>query len=322
MRRPSGIDRLVRSSLSRSPALGGRLPLVSLIYVLAVAEHLSFRHAATTLGVSQGSVSARVKTLEDDLGILLFERNTKGVRLTEAGRHFVEQIAAGIDQIDHAVKTVGAFTRGEQGHLRVSTYALIPHSFLAGLIARYRNDHPGVNVEISESTARDALMQLRTDRIDVAFVAGATDPPDCHSRQMWTEPLFVVLPANHSLSEHNAVTWADLADETFLVRYGGIGPQAHDHIVLRLARYRPAPSILRFDVGRCSLLEMVAQGFGVTIVGASVALQPIPGVTFLPIADEAEPVAFSAVWSPFNHAAALRDLLDLAGQMSRTSRAD
>ncbi|ASD04093.1 hypothetical protein CD797_16770 [Pseudomonas aeruginosa] len=66
---------------------------------------MNFRHAANALGVAQSSVSARVKALEEDLGILLFERHARGVRLTEAGRHFVERIAAGIDQLDHAVKT-------------------------------------------------------------------------------------------------------------------------------------------------------------------------------------------------------------------------
>jgi DNA-binding MarR family transcriptional regulator len=75
--------------------LGSRIPLASLIQTLAVAEYLNFRHAATALGVAQSSVSARVKALEEDLGILLFERHARGVRLTEAGRHFVERIAAG-----------------------------------------------------------------------------------------------------------------------------------------------------------------------------------------------------------------------------------
>ena len=303
-------------------ALGSRIPLASLIQTLAVAEYLNFRHAANALGVAQSSVSARVKALEEDLGILLFERRARGVRLTEAGRHFVERIAAGVDQLDHAVKTAGMAASGETGRLRIGIHALIPGSFLADLIGQYREDHPGIEVEITEGTARDAVMQLRADRLDVAFVAGTPELPDCHTRPVWTESLVAVLPDRHRLAGQPAITWADLVGETFLVRYGGTGPQVHDHIVLRLAGRWPAPSILRFDVGRGTLLSMVGQGFGITIVGAATALLPTTGITFLPFADEPEPVAFTAVWSPFNRSAALRDLLSLAKEMGRLIRVD
>lgn len=87
--------------------LSGRIPLISLVQFIAVAEHLNFRHAAKALGISQSSVSARVKALEDNLGVLLFERHARGVRLTDAGRHFMERVTAGVDQLDHAVKTAG-----------------------------------------------------------------------------------------------------------------------------------------------------------------------------------------------------------------------
>ncbi len=303
-------------------SLGSRIPLASLIQTLAVAEYLNFRHAANALGVAQSSVSARVKALEEDLGILLFERHARGVRLTEAGRHFVERIAAGVDQLDHAVKTAGMAAAGECGRLRMGIHALIPGSFLANLIGQYRENHPGIEVEITEGTARDAVMQLRDDRLDVAFVAGRPELPDCHSRPIWTEPLVAVLPEGHPLAGQSAVTWADLAGETFLVRHGGTGPQVHSHIVLRHAGRWPAPSILRFDVGRGALLSMVGQGFGITIVGAATSLLPTSGISFLPFADEQEPVAFSAVWSPFNRSATLRNLLTLANDMGRLVRTD
>lgn len=301
--------------------LGGRIPMASLIQTLAVAEYLNFRHAANALGVAQSSVSARVKALEEDLGILLFERHARGVRLTEAGRHFVERIATGVDHLDHAVKTAGMAAAGESGRLRIGIHALIPGSFLADLIAQYREDHPGIEVEITEGTARDAVMQLRADRLDVVFVAGTPELPDCHSRPIWTEPLVAVLPQGHRFAGQSAITWADLAAETFLVRHGGTGPQVHDHIVLRLAGRWPAPSILRFDVERGTLLSMVGQGFGVTIVGAATALLPTTGIVFPTFADELEPVAFSAVWSPFNRSATLKNLLNLANDMRRSGDA-
>lgn len=301
--------------------LGSRIPLASLMQTLAVAEYLNFRHAAKALGVSLSSISARVKTLEEDLGVILFERHARGVRLTEAGRHFVERVAAGVDQLDHAVKTARMAALGESGRLRIGVHALIPRSFLAELIEQYREDHPRIQVEIAEGTARDMVAKLRADRLDVVFVAGAPEIPDCHCRQIWTEPLVAALPDGHPLADQSTVTWTDLAGETFLVRHGGTGPQVHDHIVLRLTGRWLASSIRRFDVERATLLSMVGQGFGITIVSSAASLLPTSGVAFLPVADEPEPYPFSAVWSPFNQGAALRNLFDLANKMGRSIRA-
>ncbi|MCR8492668.1 LysR family transcriptional regulator [Brucella anthropi] len=297
--------------------LSGRIPMTALLQTLAVAEHLNFRHAANALGVAQSSVSARVKALEEDLGILLFERHARGVRLTEAGRHFVEQVTTGIDQLDHAVRTAGMVARGEHGSLRIGIHALIPGSFVANLLERYREQHPGIEVEIAESTARDSVMQLRADRLDVTFVAGSPEFSDCHSRRIWSERLLAALPSRHPLAEGAGVTWANLADDTFIVRHGGTGPQVHDHIVMRLAGRGANLSILRFDVERGTLLSMVAQDYGVTILGEATSPMHAPGVIFLPILDEPEPLAFSAIWSPHNRSPALRSLLDLASEMSR-----
>lgn len=308
--RPSN-KRLLWEDGVRSP-LGSRIPLASLIQTLAVAEHLNFRHAANSLGVSQSSVSTRVKLLEQDLGILLFERLPRGVRLTEAGSHFVERVAVGIDHLDHAVKTAGLLARGEQGHLRISAYALISNGFLADLLNHYRARHPGVEIDIAECRAGDAAMQVRDGRLDVAFVLGTPNIPDCHSRPIWTERLMIALPATHPLAGREGATWAELSAEAFLVRHGGTGPQLHDLILLRLAERWPRPSIQRFNVDRLTLISMVDQGYGVTLATEATSQIRFPGVVFLPVLDEPGPVVFSAVWSPNNRAPALRDFLDLA----------
>jgi biotin operon repressor len=96
MRRRQHSGLMIDRQWGMPTSLGSRIPLASLIQTLAVAEYLSFYRAAQALGTSQSSVSARIGALEEELGILLFERNTRGVRLTEAGRLFVERVSAGI----------------------------------------------------------------------------------------------------------------------------------------------------------------------------------------------------------------------------------
>lgn len=139
----------------QSPSrLGPRIPMISLIHTLAVAEHLNFHHAAKALGTSQSSVSARIRALEEELGILLFERNTRGVRLTEAGRQFVERVAAGLDLVDNVVRTASLAASGDCGRMRVGVHGLIGGSFLDGLLTRYRAQYPAIAVEVAERSAR------------------------------------------------------------------------------------------------------------------------------------------------------------------------
>lgn len=295
-----------------NPLLRGRIPMVSLVHTLTVAEHLNFRHAANALGVSQSSVSTRIKTLEENLGILLFERRSRGVRLTEAGQHFVEQVSIGIDHLDHAVKTAGALARGERGMVRLGVHALVSSGYFADLLGRYRELYPGVDIEIVEGSARKTVTQVRNARLDVAFVAGAPAVGDCHSKPLWTEALMVAVSTSHPFGSRKGVAWGDLAADTFFVRHGGDGSLLHDHIRCRLAGQEAPPSILRFDVDRLTLLSMVAQGYGVTITSETTAKICIPGVVFLPLIDEPEHFVFSAVWSPGNRSPALRAFLDLA----------
>ncbi len=308
--------RVLKDGQTQPPHLRvGRISMASLLQMLAVAEHLNFHHAAKAVGTSQSSVSTRIRGLEQELGITLFARNTRGVRLTEAGRLFVERVTTGIDQLEHAVRMARMAASGECGRLRIGVHGIIPGGFLSELLRRYRENHACIEVEITEGTARETIAQLRADKLDVAFVVGKPELPDCHSRPVWTEPLLVALPDGHPLAGCSGISWSDLAEETFLVRQCGTGPQVYDHIALRLAARWPAPSILRFDVGRGTLLSMVGQRFGVTIVGAGTALLPISGVVFIAILDEPEPISFSAVWSPSNRSAALRNLLSIADKM-------
>ncbi len=261
--------------------------------------------------------SARVKALEEDLGILLFERHARGVRLTEAGRHFVASVSTGIDQLDHAVKTAGALARGEEGCLRIGLHMPPLAGFLADMLALHHEWHPRIGIDVTEGRSADIMQLVRKGQLDIAFVIGAPKAEDCHSRLLWSEALMAALPANHPLAERPTITWADFTAETFLIRCGGTGPQAHDHVTRRFAELGHHPRIVRWEVGRETLFHMVAQGWGVTITTESTASIPVSGLVFRSIADESEQADFYAVWSPSNCSQAIRDLLELAGKVRR-----
>lgn len=290
--------------------------MTSLIQTLAVAEYLSFHRAALALGISQSSISARIKALEEDLGVVLFDRNTRGVRLTEAGRRFVDQVDNAISILDHAIKTAGMRARGEEGELRIGVHALASGSFLDRLLELFHDKYPGVCLHLTEGTARDAQFMVREGQLDVAFMACTHEIPDLNSRVIWRDRLMVALSARHPLAAREDAEWRQLAEETFLVRHGGTGPQVHDLIVMRSAGRWPTPVLLRVDVSYSTLLPMIAAGHGISLVAQEVAAASTGNVVFLPIRDEPENIPFSAVWSPQNRDPSLMKLLALASKMS------
>lgn len=301
-----------------SQLAAGRIPMTTLIQTLAVAEYLSFHHAALMLGTSQSSVSARIRTLEGDLGITIFDRNTRGVRLTEAGRRFVDQVHNAIGILDRAIKTAGMQSRGEEGELRIGVHAMTAGCFLDQLLELFHDRYPDVRLHITEGTARDAQLMLRESKLDIAFMAQTHEIPDLNSRVIWRDRLMIALPVRHPLAAQPNVEWRQLAEETFLVRHGGTGPQIHDLIVARSTGKWLTPSIFRFDVGRSTLLSMIAAGHGISRFVEEGAAANTANVTFLPIIDEPEAIPFSAVWSPRNRDPTLLSLLTLAKKLANT----
>lgn len=306
------------SELTGFPILAKHVPMAALVQMLVVAEYLSFHRAAQALGTSQSSVSARIKTLEGTLGVVLFDRNTRGVRLTETGRRFVEQVDDALGILDHAIKTVSMRSRGEEGELRIGVHALVAGGFLDRLLEQFPSQYPLVRLHIAEGTARDAQMMVREGKLDVAFMAYAHEIPDLHSRVIWRDRLMAVVPATHRLATQQNVEWRQLAEETFLVRHGGTGPQVHDLIVMRCSGRWPLPTIVRFDVGHSALLSMIAGGHGISLFVEEGVAASTANIAFLPIRDDPEPIAFSAVWLPQNRSASLRNLLSLASELGQS----
>src|SRR6266480_5750997 len=114
------------------------LTLVSVSQALLVGEHLSFRRVATILGVRQSAVSRRVRELEDELGVSLFERHHAGVRVTNAGVRFLQEARAALLQLDHAVKTATTAGSGKIGRLSIGILSPRGPGSLGDLIPLYR----------------------------------------------------------------------------------------------------------------------------------------------------------------------------------------
>jgi len=307
----------VAATSPTSLLMSGRVPMAVLIQILAVARYFSFHRAAQVLGTSQSSVSTRIKALETDLGITLFERNTRGVRLTETGRRFITEINDAVEILDRAINAVGMRKNGHEGEVRIGIHALTAGCFLDRMLEIFHTKYPKVRLVITEGTAQDACSMLRESVLDVAFMATTYEIPDLNSRIIWRDRLMVALPARHLLATRQDIEWRQLAKEIFIVRQGGTGPQVHDLIVARSVGRWPTPEIVRLNVERNTLMRMIAAGHGISLFVHEDVAPCATNVVFLPIRDEPEAIPFSAVWSPQNRDPTMLNLLTLAMKMGR-----
>jgi DNA-binding transcriptional LysR family regulator len=267
--------------------------------------------------VRQSVVSRRVRVLEDRVGVSLFERHPGGVRVTAAGARFLDQARDALLQLDNAVKTASAAGRGVIGRLNIGILSSMGAGFLREVIRVYRTRHPEVAIHVLEGASIEQIALVRKGRLDVAFVLGTRDVPNCDTTQLWTEHMFVALPLGHALCASEEIAWDALRDQHFIVCQTEKGRAMHDQLVKRLAEMNYNPSVERLDVGRETLMHLVALGLGVSLTSEAMAATQFPEVAFRPIASDAAKIPFSAVWLPTNDNPAFRRFLSLARTLAK-----
>jgi DNA-binding transcriptional LysR family regulator len=306
-------------SRRKKTAISPALTLVSVTQALLVGEYLSFRRVATVLGVRQSAVSRRVRELEDELGVSLFERHHAGVRITNAGVRFLQEARAALLQLNHAVKTATAAGSGTIGRLSIGIMSSIATGYLRELIQVYRSRHPGVAIQVLESASADNIAAVRKRQLDVAFVMDTSDAKGCETLPLWIERIFVVLPEHHALCERKAIEWTDLRNEHLIARQSDDRALC-ERLAKRLTDRDQGAAVQKLNVGRDTLMHLVGMSLGVSLTTEATIVTPFPKVVFRPMAGDDHLLQFNAAWLPHNDNPALRRFLSLARSMAKERR--
>jgi DNA-binding transcriptional LysR family regulator len=144
--------------------------------------------------------------------------------------------------------------------------------------------------------------------------------PNYEITEFWTERLFVALPQGHVLCGWKQIDWEALRNERFIVRQSDAGLAIQDHVIKRLADLGHHPSVQRLDVGRETLVHLVALGLGVSLTSEATTATSFPEVVFRPLAGASEVLPFSGVWSPSNDNPAFRRFLSLARVLAKKQK--
>ena len=243
-------------------------------YFVCVAEEMHFGRAAQRLGISQPPLSQQIKALEDQLGARLFDRTSRRVRLTEAGRLFLPEARQALAQVERATQVARQAHRGQLGRLGLGFTASAPFvPRVADALYDFRLSHPQVELALQELGRDDQIAKVEQDELDIGIVR-AFEPPllpsTMTSECLLEEEMLLAVRKDHELARRNADPGiADLAGVP-LVLYGsanGAGFNEHFFALCEKAGFQPNVAL---EVGSfATLLGLVAAGFGATILAQS-----------------------------------------------------
>lgn len=247
------------------------MELHQLRYFLAVVRSGGFARAADEEGVAQPSLSQQIKKLESSLGVELFHRLGRSVKLTRYGEALVPHAEAILRNTQEARKAVEAVNRDDAGSLTVGAIPTILPYALVQPFAEFRRQFPKVTLEIRETTTDKLIDGLRAGEIDLAILALPIKQEEIICSELFREPLLAALPARHPLAGQKTIDLAALQHERMLLLREG--HCFRDDVLTACSRAKVELNQVFESDHLASLIALVETGFGVSLIPGMAASQ-------------------------------------------------
>jgi LysR family hydrogen peroxide-inducible transcriptional activator len=252
-------------------------------YMCAVAETGSFTAAAAREHVTQPSLSQQIIKLEDELGVKLFHRFRRRIRLTEIGKAFFPRAQGILRAVSSAKSEIHELTQSSLGAVKVGIIPTIAPYLLPKVLPTFASKFPQVDIVVTEDITSVLLHKLQETTLDMAILALPVQGAELMRQEILREPLYLVVSSDHPLSRNTSAALKDLAPEPFLLLKEG--HCFRETTIAACKRVKMTPNVV-FESGHfATVLGMVAAGMGITIV-PEMAIEPQHGCTFIPIEDE------------------------------------
>jgi DNA-binding transcriptional LysR family regulator len=259
------------------------MELRHLRYFVAVAEELNFRGAAEKLQMAQPPLSAQIKALEEELGVQLFERTTRSVVLTNAGRVFLDEARAVLGASARAGERAKDAQRGLTGNLRLGLMAAAANALIAGILRTFRRRFPGVQLSPYDLTSAEQLRRLRNRELDAGILRPPVLYPELDYQLVWESALVLALPAGHRLAAKRRLDWPDFHNEDLVVIHPDAQHGFYDAFFAECAKAGAKPHPAQYANDVQTKMWLVSAGFGIAPTTAAVAEVKRPGLVFRPL---------------------------------------
>ena len=239
-------------------------------YFVAVAEMENVSRAASQkLYISQPSISRQIRDLEDEVGVQLFERMPKSVRLTDAGRVFLEKARATLKETEDAVATVRALAGKGAGELHVGDFPLVTARIMPGLLRHYQKAMSNVHVKLHDWPVEKAIAGVRNGQLQLAIIIPPLTPnslDELQFEQLLATRICLAVSGNHPFARRRSVSLAEAAREPFVGLMHEEYPQHRAYLAAIFAKVKEKPNIVEEHDGWAGVLSAVDAGTGVALV--------------------------------------------------------
>ena len=254
------------------------MELRQLKYFVEVARNEHFSKAAETLHVAQSALSRQVGLLEKELGVELFEREGRNVKLTQIGKMFLEQAVIALKAIDNAAQLIEEYLEPERGIIHIGFPSSIASSTLPTIISAFKREHPDVRFHLRQGSYEYLTEGIKKREIDLAFIGPVPlDDPDLHADILFSENFFALLPETHPLAENDHLSLYQMERESFVLFPKGFVLRELVVDACHQAGFRPLVPYESEDID--AIKGLVSSGIGVALLPETTLFGNIPSGT-------------------------------------------
>jgi DNA-binding transcriptional LysR family regulator len=257
--------------------------LKHLHYFKVLAEELHFRRAAEKLNITQSPLSVAIQQMEAGFGTVLFERNQRSVKLTEAGQRLYDHACSILGKVEECDREISSIGRGLAGRLRIGfTAATSLLSSFPTLISEYRTKYPEIDIVLRDRTSLQQLEELQSRDLDAGVIRRPkTDiPSGIAVRKLTTDRLVVAMSSSHALVGREHIDIAELRNENFVFFPRAVGVGIYDQFIDLCAQQGYVPHVVQEAREATTIVGLVAAGIGISVVPAGMRYITIPNIVF------------------------------------------
>lgn len=293
------------------------MELRHLRYFVAVAEELNFHRAAERLHLAQPPLSAQIMDLEDELGVKLFERTSRSVKLTMPGKVFLDEARVVLQSAERAQQYARRADLGLIGVLRIGVLAPTATAKLAAILRSYHQNFPGVQLSLHEMTSTEQLQQLRSGLLDVGLLRPPLSFPELDGRFFEESPMVLAAPAGHRLVRARRIEWKDFHNESMVMIHPSLQHGYYDTFLALCGKAGATPIVGQYANDVHSKMWFISAGFGVAPTTKTIAQVKRPGLVFRDLPPGLPMVQTLVVWKRDNVTSMLQNFLNCFPEVER-----